>query len=148
MYIISMMIHNCPINWHSDGVNITRVVRVADALNEESVIDDDAFANLLYSIPMDKMTQSEINVCDRYRAKCSDVYCVALSAVVLTRLSRYTFHHRNPKKMVDGTACLLRIFAGGIDVSSREAEFIVAYIHNELHDGPRVALPRLEHKTT
>ena len=144
------MIHACPINYHSDNsVAISRVVRVAGALNEQSSIDSDTFADTVFSIGMYKMTQDEINMCDRYRqysphadGSCSGIYCVALSAVVITRENRYTFRHRSAKKIVDEPlAYVLRSFVDGIHLSTREAEFIIAYIHNELHNGPHVLLP-------
>lgn len=154
------MEHTCPIrNTTPDHATISRVIRIPDMIDEPAETDFNSLASPLYHLPMYPMTEDEIRTCERYlprqvspsckkdaesdsgddsdRETSMDLYCVALAAVVYARIARQKIHHVVHAHNTNAT-CNFRNFFPRLDLSTAAIEFLIPYIHNEFHRGPKV----------
>lgn len=130
------MNHECPIKHQGvpDGTPFSQIIKV-DGIPNQPPAFPYPLAYYLYSLPMHPPTDAELAEARQYEAD-PDIYCVILSAIIFRRI------HPFEAQKISTTWSSTRLFEEytSVDMSSRNCEFLLVYIHNMLHNGPKVPL--------
>jgi hypothetical protein len=136
------MYHECAIRL--SNINhvkpVDRFIRITDVIDEEQTVADcPSLARYMYLLPLHPLTVTENEQLKGITD--ADQYCVSAATIVLCRLSRekYQRHKWTAKYMWDYAECAKN--DSGLPLYSGDIQYLIAYIHNQLHDGPKVPIP-------
>lgn len=158
------MYHECPIKFHRNlcgcFTHPTRYVHVTEVLDESlkdncgSFDDHDGprvpLATYIYTLDFSPLTPEEKRILADIDP---NIYCIGAAAIVLCRthgmLNPTAFRGRKHKSYESSETIFQTMIIGCRNLLiSRDsnANYLIAYIHNRMHDGPKVEclLPPLQ----
>lgn len=134
------MDHECPIKHQGVPSNtpFSQVIKVNNIPNQQPS-SHPPLAYYLYSLPMHPPTDAELAEARKYEAD-PDIYCAILTAIIFRRI--YPFEAQKILPHRGAARSLIDLFKKytDTDISTPDWEFLLVYIHNMLHNGPKAPL--------
>ena len=139
------MYHECPFNLidRANATPVNRFIRVTEVLDEPANTEYAPLDRYMYALPLHPMTDEENRFLKDVQD--GDAYCVTAAAVVFCRILGTK---PNKQKMQpshfhywDIASHFQKIIGTDAYLRHGSIMYLVAYIHNHLHNGPVVALP-------
>lgn len=149
------MYHSCPINLNEDRFSVphAQVRLISDVLDEP--INDASLlskagrvAHELHHLPMTPLTKEEQDQI-KFLSTGPESYCVISAVIVLRRI--WPFPIQKPKNQLPSQHIsnwnireyVSSLMEHTLRLSESQLIFMIGYIHNCMHDGPKTDLPLL-----